>query len=167
MPVSPPLFCLIKYVNSNYAGNSKDRKSVIGTCFFLQGVIVFWYSKKQHTVLTSTTKVEYIALKYIEGKSVWIRQFLNKLKIEISIRACLLHGDNETSIILTNNTESPARPKHIDVQYHYIRKLVADKKVEIEWIYHGSILADGFTKVLSANSFKRYWDLLNLTSWYK
>lgn len=129
-PVSPPPFGLVGYADSNYAGDPEDRKSVMGNCFFLHGAIVSWCSKKQRTVSTSTTEAEYIALGHGARESVWIRRFLNELKVEAPIGACLLHGDNETSIILTKNAESQARTKHIDVQHHYIRELVADKEVK-------------------------------------
>lgn len=154
--VSSSPFGLVKYADRNYIGDLEDRKSVMENRFFLHRAIVSWYSKKQRIVITSTTKARYIALEYATHKNVWIRRFLNELKMEILIRACLLYGDNETSIILIKNAESQAKSKHIDVQYHYIRKLVANKKLEIKWICSASILADRLTKILSTNSFKRY-----------
>lgn len=133
-------------------------------CFFLYATIVSWYSKKQHRVLTSTTEAKYITLRCALYKSISIRQFLNKLKVEALIRACLLHGNNETSIIFTKNAETQARIKYIDMQHHYICELVADREVEIKWICSTSMLVDRFTKALSADSFKRHRDLLGLIS---
>ncbi len=95
---------------------------------------------------------------------MWIRQFLNELKVEAPIGVYLLHRDNKTSIILTKNAENQAKTKHIDVQHYYIYELVVNKEVEIEWICSARILADRFTKTLSNNSFKHYQDLLGLTS---
>lgn len=94
---------------------------------------------------------------------MWIQRFLNELKVANPIGACLLHGDNETSIILTKNTESQARTKHIDVQHHYIRELVADKEVTIEWICSASMLADSFTKSLNIDTFRCHRNLLGLS----
>lgn len=130
-------------------------------------MIVSWCSKKQRTGSTSTTKAIYIALRHTARKSAWIRWFLNKLKVKVLIGACLLHENNDTSIIFINNVETQTRIKHIDVQYYYIHKLVANKEVEIEWIYSASMLTDGFTKALNADSFKCHQDLLGLTSWNK
>lgn len=111
------LYGLVGYVNSNYAGDLKDRKSVMGHCFFLNGGVVSWYSKKQQIVSTSTsiTKAEDIILGLTAQKNVWIRQFLNKLNFAEPIHVCVLHGNNETSIILTKNAKSQARIKHINV----------------------------------------------------
>lgn len=104
-----------RYANSNYAGDPKDCKSVMGYCFFINGAVVSWCSKKQRTVSTSTTKAEYIALGHAARENVWIRKFLNKLKMSDLINPCTLYGDNKTSIILTKNAESQSRTKYIDV----------------------------------------------------
>ena len=65
-------------------------------------------------------------------------------KLAQDSRCCILHGDNETSIILTKNAESQARTKHIDVQHLYIRKLVADGELVVKWVCSANMLADGF-----------------------
>ena len=116
------------------------------------------------TVSTSTTEAEYIALGHVARKSVWIQRFFNELSIAEPIGACILHGDNETSIILTKNAESQLRTKHINMQYHYIRELVADKKVVIRWICSASILANGFTKALGIDNFRCHRNLLGMSS---
>lgn len=118
--VDPKPYGLMGYANSNYAGDPEDRKSVMGHCFFINGAVASWCSKKQQTVSTSTTEAKYIALGHAVRESIWIRRFLNELKISEVIGACTLHGDNETSIILTNNVESQVRTKHIDVEHHYV-----------------------------------------------
>lgn len=129
---SSPPFGLIGYADSSYADDPKDRKSVMEYCFFIHGTLVSWCSKKQRTVSTSITEAEYIALGQAAHESLWIRRFINELRVADTIGACVLHGDNETSIILTKNAESQARTKHIDVQHHYIQELVANKEMAIE-----------------------------------
>lgn len=64
---------LVGYVDSNYAGDPEDRKSVMGNCFFINGGVVSWGSKKKRTVSTSTTEAEYIALDHAAQENVWIR----------------------------------------------------------------------------------------------
>ena len=56
--ISP--YGLVGYVDSNYAGNPEDCKSVMEHCFFINGAVVSWCSKKQRTVSTSTTKAEFV-----------------------------------------------------------------------------------------------------------
>ena len=47
-------FELIGYSDSDYAGCRIDRKSTTGSCQFLGGRLVSWFSKKQHSVSNST-----------------------------------------------------------------------------------------------------------------
>ena len=73
-PRDPPPYGLEGYADSNFAGDPEDRKSLMGYCFFRNGAVVSWSSKKHRTVSTSTTKAEYIALGHCEGmKSTCLR----------------------------------------------------------------------------------------------
>lgn len=158
------LYGLIKYVNSNYAGNLEDYKLVIRYYFFINRAIVSWYNKKQRTVFISTTETKYIALGHAAQESIWIIHFLNELGITKPIVACLLCRDNETSIIFTKNMESQACTKHIDVQHHSIWELVTKNELFIEWIYSANMLANGFTKALTIDNLRRYQSLFGMSS---
>lgn len=163
-PNAPSPFGLIGYGDSSYAGDLEDRKSVMGYCYFINGAIVSWCSKKQRTVSTSTTEAEYIALGYAAREAIWLRRFLNELQVSEPIKCITLYGDNETSITLTKNAESQHRTKHIDVQHHYIRELVGEGELEVLWICSSSMLADGFTKALSIDTFRRHRSVLGIAS---
>ena len=54
-------FDLVGYTDSDFAGCRIDRKSTSRSCQFLGRRSVSWYSKKQHSVSTSTAEAEYIA----------------------------------------------------------------------------------------------------------
>lgn len=149
-------FKLIRYVNSNYVNDFKNKKLIMGHYFFFYEAIVSWYKKKQCTVSTSTTKVKYIALGHTACERVWIKKFFNKLNIVNPINICIFHKDNKTNIILTKNAKSQANAKHINVQHHYICKLLANKKIIIKWICSANILASGFRKSLSIDKFCQY-----------
>lgn len=43
-----------------------------------------------------------------------------------------VHDDNEMSIALTKNVESQHSTKYIDIQHHYIYKLVDKKEVTMK-----------------------------------
>ena len=127
----------------------------MGYCFFLNGAVVSWSSKKQRTVSTSTTEAEYIALGHAAREAVWIRTFINKMKLE-AVKDITLYGDNKMSIALTKNAESQHRTKHIDVQHHYIRELVNERELIIKWIPGSKMLADGMTKALPTKTFRKH-----------
>ena len=54
-------FDLKGYTYSDYARCNMDRKSTSGSCQFLGGRLVSWFSKKQKSISTSTAEAEYIA----------------------------------------------------------------------------------------------------------
>ena len=87
-------------------------------------------------------------------EAVWIRCFLNKLLSKQAVRRIEMLKDNETSLILTKYLKSQNCIRHKDVIYHYMRGLVDDEKLEIEWIPSLLILANGFTKALPKGLFK-------------
>lgn len=133
----------------------------MGNCFFLNGSVVSWSSKKQSTVSTSTTEAEYIALGHAAREAVWIRRFINELGQE-TVEEVILHGDNEVNIALTRNAESQHRTKHIDVQHHYIRELVNEKELTIRWVPGSEMLADGMTKELPNEIFRKHRSMLGM-----
>lgn len=127
------------------------------------GAVVSWSSKKQRTVSTSTTEAEYIALGHASREAVWIRRFINEMDLEAGVvDSVTLHGDNEMSIALTKNAESQHRTKHIDVQHHYIRELVNEGELTVKWIPSSEMLANGMTKALPTETFRKHRALLGM-----
>lgn len=115
-PTLLALYKLVGYRDSNFAGDPKDKKSVIRYYFFLNGVLILWSSKKQRTILTLTTKAEYIIIGHTAREVVWIKRFINKLLLKIT--GLYVKSNNKTSLSLTKNLESQHRTKHINVQHH-------------------------------------------------
>lgn len=66
-----------------------------------------------------------------------------------------LYKNSRMSITLTKNTESQYCIKYIDVQHHYINKLVNKKELTIEYIPGSRMLLDRMTKVLLTEYKKR------------
>lgn len=157
------LYGLVGYANSNYAGNSEDCKFVMRYCFFVNRALVFWSSKNQRTVSNSTTKAEYIVLSHTVHETIWIRHFLNELKIGDYNNVCTLHKNNKTSIFFTKNAESQSLTKYIDVQHYYIKKLVTNSKFMVKWVCSTKILANGFIKALTVDNFYCHRSLLGLS----
>lgn len=83
-------------------------------CFFLNRAMVSWSSKKQRIVSISAIKAKYIALGHAAREAVWIRKFINKMKLK-AVEDVTLYGDNKMSIALTKNADSQHRTKHIDI----------------------------------------------------
>ncbi|GJW29902.1 putative ribonuclease H-like domain-containing protein [Tanacetum coccineum] len=69
-------FDLIAYTDSDYAGESLDRKSTIRGCQFFGCRLISWQCKKQTVVANSTTEAEYVAASSCCGQVLWIQNQL-------------------------------------------------------------------------------------------
>jgi hypothetical protein len=65
------------FVDSEFA----PRKSTTGWVFTLAGGPISWSSQRQKAVATSTMDAEYVACAEAAKEAMWIRNFINDLRI--------------------------------------------------------------------------------------
>ena len=151
---------VVGYADADYAAE-ESRRSTMGYVFTFAGGPITWSSKLQRSVSTSTTEAEYHALAHAGKEAVWIRSILAQLGFEDYVRKPTpIYGDNQGAIALIKNSEFHARTKHIDVSAHYVRELVEDKKVTIDYTPTERMLADVLTKPLKKT--KHLWNVKQL-----
>jgi Reverse transcriptase (RNA-dependent DNA polymerase) len=121
-------FKLIGYSDSDWCGDTDDRKSTSGFTFYVGDTIFTWLSKKQAIVTLLTCEVEYVALSLCVNHAIWLRNLLYDLKLP-QLKATEIRVDNKSAIELTKNPAHHERNKHIDVRYHSIREHIKEKKV--------------------------------------
>ncbi|XP_073525881.1 uncharacterized protein [Phyllobates terribilis] len=66
-------FTLVGYTNDDYAGYLVDRKSTSDMAQFLGPCLVSWGSRKQNSVVVSTTEAEYIATTSCCAQLLWLK----------------------------------------------------------------------------------------------
>ena len=59
-----------------------------------------------------------------------------------------LYCDNTSAINISKNLVMHTKTKHIAIKYHYVRELVQDKEVKMEYVNTKEQIADIFTKAL-------------------
>jgi len=146
-------FELMGYSDADFAGCKIDRKSTSGTCQFLGGRLVSWFSKKQHSIATSTAEAEYVAAGSCCAQILWMKQQLMDYGVEC--KEVKIMCDNTSAIAITQNPVLHSRTKHIDIKYHFIRDHVEKKDITLEYVATEEQLADIFTKALCENRFSQ------------
>jgi hypothetical protein len=113
--------CLIAFCDADYAGDIDTRRSTTGYVVMLNGGPVTWGSRQQQCVSLSTTEAKYVAACETTRQISWFRNLLQDVGI-VQKAPTPLFCDNQGAIHLSKNPEKHKRTKHIDVQYHYVRK---------------------------------------------
>ena len=121
-----------------------DRKSTTGWIFILAGGPVAWKSIRQRIIALSTCESEYIALADAAKELIWLQQLLKTLEVPQS--QTLIHCDNQSAIATANTVAITERSKHIDVRYHFLRELIINKTMTLEFTRTQDMLADILTK---------------------
>jgi hypothetical protein len=142
-------FNLKGFVDSDFAGCEDSRRSTTGWIFTLAGGPISWSAQRQKTVATSTLDAEYIASAEAAKEAVWIRNFINDLRIPgIHVKSVPLYIDCNSALKLTHNPEFHAKSKHIDVKHHFIREKVEEGVIVTSRVNTRDNLADILTKSL-------------------
>lgn len=148
-------FSLHGYVDSDWAMDLITHRSTTEYLFTLASGVINASSKRQHSVTLSSTKAEYVTYCQATKKAVWLRLLLKKLG-HPQLGPTTLSCDNNSAILLANNPEFHARTKHIDIQIHWIRKIVKTGQVFLEWIPGTEQVADRLTKPLDRVLFQGF-----------
>jgi hypothetical protein len=144
-------------MDSNYATNKKDRRSVSGGhLHIVGGTVVSWMSKTQETAALSSCESEYI---YISSGAQEVK-FIQMLLAEIIY--CVMPGimleDKTGAIFLLKNVLVGARTKHIDIRWHYIRQLRANNELDVEFVRSEDNESDICTKNLPVQLIVKFRD---------
>ena len=77
------------------------------------------------------------------------------------IPACFKRN-NQASLILVKEPHIHERSKHIDVVYHHVQDLYVKNQIRVDFVPSHEMIADGLTKPLPKEAFKRFVSQLGL-----
>eukprot|EP00253_Pinus_taeda_P003817 PITA_03817 len=131
------------FVDADWAGDLDQRRSTSGYMFNLFGGVVSWVSKKQSVVALSTTEAEYMAATHASKDAVWFQRLCSSMGlVQGAIR---IDCDSQSEIFLANNLAYDSKTKQIDVQYHFVRDMIKDKKMLLVKVDTLKNIADALT----------------------
>ena len=114
-------------------------------------------------------EVEYIAASDTVKEAVWLRKFIDELRVALSVNSpILLYYDNTGAIAQAKEQRSHQRTKYILHRYHLIWKIVDRDDIDLQKIYGRENLTDPFTKALKIKEFddhKLKIDIRYCTDW--
>ncbi|KAF7768406.1 hypothetical protein Agabi119p4_7649 [Agaricus bisporus var. burnettii] len=151
---------VIAYSNSDWASDPEDRKSITGNFVTIANGTISWLSRKQKTVALSSTEAEYMAISDCLQQLIWVSQLLTEIGFEI--QTPMLYGDNMGSLFWSTSEVQEKRSKYIDIRFHYIRELLEQKQISLDWIDGSKNPADVLTKNLEKVKFSLFRSMLNL-----
>lgn len=140
-------FVLHAKVDADHATDTVTRRSRSGFLVWANSALIYWMSKKQVSVETSSFGSEFIAMKqcceYLRG----LRYKLRMMGIPCEGPA-YIYGDNQSVLANTTIPDSALKKKSQSIAYHFIREGCARDEWRTAYVNTHENQADLLTKVL-------------------
>lgn len=141
-------FIMRAFVDADHAGDSMTRKSRSGFLIYLNNAPIYWMSKKQTGIETSSFGSEFTAMKhcceYIRG----LRYRLRMMGIPV-MGPTYIYGDNQSVLYNTTLPDSVLKKKSQSIAYHFVREGSARDEWRTAYVNTHENPADILTKPLS------------------
>jgi len=142
---------IVVYVDADHATDKVTRKSRTGFIVLLNGAPIYWYSKKQAGIETSSYGSEFVAMRtcceYLKG----LRYRLRMMGIPVN-HPCFVYGDNKSVLVNCSKPDSLLKKKAHGISYHYVREGVAKNEWRLAYCNTEDNFADPMTKNLPAGA---------------
>ena len=134
------------YCDADWAGDKETRRSTSGYVFMMSNGPISWKSQKQSTVALSSCEAEYISLCTATQEANWWLQFSRELCPQENVKILC---DNQSAIAIGMDKGYSSKSKHIDIKYYFVRQMIEENKIDVEYVPSEDQGADGLTKPLN------------------
>ena len=117
---------LTGFVDSDWAGERHDRKSVSGYIIYFNDSPLVYRTKKQTVVALSSMEAEYMALSQCIQHALYIKRLLRFLDTRLD-EPLTVFCDNQAAISAMRSAEVTKKSKHIHPRYHETKKTIAEE----------------------------------------
>jgi len=124
---------LTVFTNFDWGGSETNGRITTCGCFSLGSAMISLMSRKQDLVALSSDEEEYVVACEVGKEVVWLRKIWSDL-FGKPLDPTVINFDNQRRINMYEDCVFHARTKHINNKYHYIRSLVQDGVVKLQYI---------------------------------
>ena len=148
MPEPRGLGCIMRAkVDADHASNTMTRCFRTGFLVYLNCALIYWWSKKQNSMESSSFGSQFIAMKqcceYVRGLRYKLRM------MDISCEdPTLIYWDNQSVLATTTIPDSTLKKKSQSIAYHFVREGAAQDEWRMTYINTHENEADLLTKQL-------------------
>ena len=135
------------FVDSDHAGDQVTRRFRTGFLVYLNNSLIYWSSKKQTTVETSSFGSEFMAMKHA---TEYVRSLQYKLRsMGIPVDECAyIYGETKSVLVNSGTPHSQLKKKLNFVAYHHVREGSTLDEWRTAYINTHENIADLMTKNL-------------------
>jgi len=102
-------------------------------------------------------EVEFVPLSVAVQEVIWLKRFLNHLGVVNDLsNSVIVNCDSQATIAFTRDPKYHSKTKHIDTRYDFVRDIIAQKDVCLEYISTHKMIADPFTKPIPKDLFQSH-----------
>ena len=124
---------------------------------------IFLYSKKQAAIALSSAEAKYRGAVNACIQVVWLQGIITEFDFGSDF-STIIFCENQSDINISTYLVTRKRTKHVEIHMHYIRELVHDKTIVLQYCPIDEKIADIFTKRFSENKFTYLRSLLGVSS---
>eukprot|EP00253_Pinus_taeda_P036552 PITA_36552 len=122
---------------------------------------ICWSSKKQAAIALSSTEAEYRGAVNATIQAIWLQHFLSELGISVH-HPTVIWCNNQSTLKFCRDPVQRQRTKHIEIHMHFIRELIHDGIIDLQYYPSSEQIADIFTKTFIEQKFRFLRDRLRV-----
>ena len=152
---------LTLYADADFGGPEEQRRSRSGYVVFYGNSPISWFTKLQPGLpATSTVEAEFRSAATGTQELLWLQHLMgelgSKLKLELVTSQPLLKEDNQGAIAAMRNDVQHSRLKHVELKYFFIKQVVEEGEMEVDYCPTSEQIADLLTKPLGRQKFEYF-----------
>ena len=140
-------FVIRAKVDADHASDTTTRRSRTGFPVYINSAPVFWWSKKQTSVESSSFGSEFIAMKQCCKYLCGLQYKLRMMGIPCE-HPSYIYGNNQSVLANTTIPDSALKKKSQSIAYHFVREGVARDEWQTTYVNTNENEADHLTKLL-------------------